>query len=55
MASIRNFCQDESGAAAAEYALILALIAVAIIISLSSLGNGISNTFNAINAQLPTS
>ena len=49
------FVHDENGAAAAEYALILALIAVFIISALSALGNGISNTFNSINSQLPAS
>jgi len=55
MSNPAKFLSDESGAAAAEYALILALIAVFIIISLGALGNGIANTFNAINAQMPAS
>ena len=55
MFNMTDFVREESGAAAAEYALILALIAVAIIVALSSLGNGIANTFNAINANLPAS
>jgi len=55
MTNVTQFLNDESGAAAAEYALILALIAVFIIGALGALGNGISNTFNAINAKLPAS
>ena len=55
MTNVLEFLDDETGAAAAEYALILALIAVFIITSLSALGSGISNTFNAINSQLPSS
>lgn len=55
MTNVTQFLNDESGAAAAEYALILALIAVFIITALGALGNGISNTFNAINAKLPAS
>jgi len=55
MTRLSHFIQDESAAAAAEYALILALIAVFIIGALSSLGSGISSTFNAIDAQLPAS
>jgi len=55
MKTIEIFLSDESGAAAAEYALILALNAVLVIGALSSLGNGIANTFNAINAKLPAS
>jgi len=52
---LTSFCAEDSGAAAAEYALILALIAVFIITALGLLGNGISNTFNAIVASLPAS
>jgi len=55
MSKLTQFVSDESGAAAAEYALILALIAVFIITALGFLGNGIANTFNAINAKLPAS
>ena len=55
MRTVRTFLNDETGAAAAEYALILALIAVFIITSLTALGGGISNVFNAINAALPAS
>ena len=55
MKNLSQFMSDESGAAAAEYALILALIAVFIITALGALGNGISNTFNSINAKLPAS
>lgn len=55
MKTISDFIREEQGAAAAEYALILALIAVFIIVALTSLGNGIANTFNAINSSLPAS
>ena len=55
MTNVTQFLNDESGAAAAEYALILALIAVFIITALGALGTGISSTFNAINAKLPAS
>jgi len=53
MSDFSGFFNDEAGAAAAEYALILALISVFIVVSLSSLGNGIANTFNAIDNSLP--
>jgi pilus assembly protein Flp/PilA len=43
---------DETGAAAAEYALILALIAVVIIGVLSVLGVNISSVFSTIAATL---
>ena len=45
MTKLTNFMTDESGAAAAEYALILALIAVVIIASLTTLGSNISAVF----------
>ncbi len=45
MTKLANFMTDESGAAAAEYALILALIAVVIIASLTTLGSNISAVF----------
>ena len=55
MKLISSFLNDEAGAAAAEYALILALIAVFIITSLSALGGGIAGVFNVINAAMPAS
>ena len=45
MTKLTNFMTDESGAAAAEYALILALIAVVIIAALATLGSNISAVF----------
>ena len=45
MTKLTNFVNDESGAAAAEYALILALIAVVIIAALTTLGARISAVF----------
>ncbi len=55
MQRLRHFWTDESGAAAAEYALILAFISVVIVVGLKALGNGVSNTFNAAGAKLPAS
>jgi len=46
------FSQDESGATAIEYGLIAALIAVAIIAAVTSLGGKLSSTFNAVSNQL---
>ncbi len=43
---------DNRGVTAMEYALIGSLIAVAIIVALSTVGNGISNTFNTIANKL---
>jgi pilus assembly protein Flp/PilA len=52
MAKFVSFLRDESGAAAAEYALILALVAVAIVGALTSLGGDIGNAFNNIGGSI---
>jgi pilus assembly protein Flp/PilA len=46
MHSVANFVKDESGASAAEYALILAIVAVAIVTSLGLLAGAIENAIN---------
>ena len=46
MQFIRNMIRDNKGATAIEYGLIAALIAVAAITAMGSLGNQLSNTFN---------
>ncbi len=52
MEKIRNFFKDESGAAAVEYGLLVALIAVVIIGAVAALGTGISTTFTNAAASL---
>ncbi|MEL6857256.1 MAG: Flp family type IVb pilin [Pseudomonadota bacterium] len=49
---MRKFFQNESGATAIEYGLIAALIAVAIIGAVTTLGTSTSATFNKVSAQL---
>ncbi len=49
---MRNFFKNESGATAIEYGLIAALIAVAIIGAVTTLGGNTSATFNKVSAQL---
>jgi pilus assembly protein Flp/PilA len=44
-----KFAQDESGATAIEYGLIAALIAVAIISIVTTLGGNLSATFSEVN------
>jgi len=41
-----QYLGDESGASAAEYALILALIALVIIVSVTTLGTNINSIFS---------
>ena len=52
MTTVARFMNDESGATAIEYGLIAALIAVGIIAAATTLGNGLSNIFNAIGNRL---
>ncbi|MFV0256557.1 MAG: Flp family type IVb pilin [Candidatus Liberibacter solanacearum] len=49
---IRNFLQDESGATAIEYGLIAALVAVAIITAVTSLGTKLSGMFKKVAESL---
>jgi pilus assembly protein Flp/PilA len=52
MKMIKKLFKNENGATAIEYGLIAALIAVAAITAMSSLGNNLSNTFNKVNTKL---
>lgn len=45
----------EKGAAAVEYGLLVALIAVAIIAAVIGLGSKVKGTFNCVASSLPTS
>jgi pilus assembly protein Flp/PilA len=50
---ISRFAKDESGATAIEYGLIAALIALALVAALTSLGPKISGTFNKVGNNMP--
>ena len=52
MKMIKKLFKNEEGATAIEYGLIAALIAVAAIAAMSSLGDNLSNTFNDVNTSL---
>jgi pilus assembly protein Flp/PilA len=52
MKNVLRFLKDKSGATAIEYGLIAALIAVAIIGAVSTLGGDVSNTFGEVSAGL---
>jgi len=45
---------NDSGATAIEYGLIAAMVAVALITVVGLLGDGLTNTFQSIVNQLPT-
>ncbi len=50
--SIRKLFKNEKGATAIEYGLIAALIAVAAITAMSTLGSNLSNTFTNVSNGL---
>jgi pilus assembly protein Flp/PilA len=47
-----NFVKDESGATAIEYGLIAALIALAIVVGASALGNALNKQFSGVANNL---
>ncbi|SCW49248.1 Flp pilus assembly protein, pilin Flp [Sphingobium faniae] len=54
MQFIRKMLKNEKGATAIEYGLIAALIAVAAIGAMTSLGSNLSGTFNTVSGKLAT-
>jgi len=54
MKFIKKLRRNEEGATAIEYGLIAALIAVAAITAMQSLGSELSTTFNTVGNELNT-
>jgi pilus assembly protein Flp/PilA len=52
MTIAKKFLKDESGATAIEYGLIAALVAVAIVGALTTLGGGLTTMFGKVNNDL---
>lgn len=52
MRAIRNFIKNSKGATAIEYGLIAALIAVAAISAMSTLGGKLKNTFTNVSNNM---
>ena len=52
MKILRKMFADKKGATAIEYGLIAALIAVAAITAMTSLGTNLSNTFTKVSNQM---
>ena len=50
--SLRSFAKDESGATAIEYGLIAALISVAAIAALTSVGTSLTDMFTRVASEL---
>lgn len=46
------FSPKEKGQGLVEYALILVLIAIVVIVAMTTLGNQVSGTFDNINSEL---
>lgn len=55
MKKVRGFIRDEEGQGLVEYALILALVAIAVIVALTALGGKVSSTYDKIADELPAS
>jgi pilus assembly protein Flp/PilA len=51
---LKKLYRDEEGQALAEYGLILALVAVAVILAVTELGDNLKELFKAIAAEIPT-
>ena len=49
MINVKQIIADDTGATAIEYGLIAALIAVAAIAAMGSLGNSLTTTFNTVS------
>ena len=52
ISKVRRFVVSEDGPTAVEYAVMLALILVACITIVTTLGKSISSTFNTVNTSL---
>ena len=52
MTSFKNFIKNNKAATAIEYGLIAALIAVAAVTAMGSLGKTVGNTFNNVNTAM---
>jgi pilus assembly protein Flp/PilA len=52
MKKVQRFVVSEDGPTAVEYAVMLALILVACITVVTTLGTSISNTFSGVNTKL---
>ena len=53
MEQILKILQDETGATAVEYALIVAAIAAVIIVAVIGIGSKVNTAFNTVNTTLP--
>ncbi len=52
-AAFDAFLNDESGASAVEYGLIVALIAAVVVVGVTNLGTKINGVFTGVTSKLP--
>lgn len=52
LSNIKSLIKDESGATAIEYGLIAALVSVAAVVALRSLGTSLDNMFTTVSTTL---
>jgi pilus assembly protein Flp/PilA len=52
VAAVKDFCKDEAGVTAIEYGLIAALIALAIIFGVTTVGSNLSDVFSDVAASV---
>lgn len=52
---LKSFYKDESGATAVEYGLIAAMVSIAVITGVSSIGSKLGTVFNTLSSSLETS
>lgn len=52
ISGINRFCKGEEGASAVEYGILVALIAVAIIITVAAVGQKLDAVFNTVCVKL---
>jgi pilus assembly protein Flp/PilA len=49
---IKNFFNDEEGATAVEYGLMVALIAAVIVLAVTTLGSNVNTTFETVGTAI---
>ncbi len=50
---VRSFLGSEDGATAVEYAVMVALIIAACIVTIGTMGQGVKNTYDSVNGTMP--
>lgn len=51
---VREFVRDETGASAVEYALVAGLVAIVIVVVLTTMGTQLQALFGKLNSSMPS-